>query len=139
MAKAIVIDTSSILAMAKDDENGEAELTACTGKLLYAPESVRWELVNALAQNVYKGKITKAVAQKALAAASEYPIQYVDIDQAAALKLAMDERIMSYDAFVLQCALEFDMPLLTSEKDDRPDKMPVVAKRLGIKLVRVRQ
>lgn len=138
MTQAIVIDTSSILRIAKDDEDGRAELQASDGKSLVAPESVRWELVNALAQGVFKRKITPAAAWKALHAADSYAILYLDIDRDAALKMAIERRIMSYDAFVLQCAIENDLPLLTSEKDE-PGKMPHHAKELGIQLVKVTQ
>lgn len=41
---------------------------------------------------------------------------------------------MSYDTFVLQCALEQELPLVTSEKDVK-DRMPYHARELGITLV----
>lgn len=134
MTQIIVIDTSSILRIAKDDEDGEAELKAIDGKGLIAPESVRWETVNALAQQVYKKHITRKQAEEAIWFTLKMPIKYVAINQVNAMIIAMDRRIMSYDAFVLQCALEYKMPLLTSEKDIL-GRMPDHARQLGITLV----
>lgn len=137
MTTEIVIDTSSILRIAKDDENGEAELAAIDGKGLVAPESVRWETVNALTQQVYKKHITRKQAEKALWFTLRMPIRYIMVNQVLAMGIAMDRRIMSYDAFVLQCAVERGLPLLTSEKDV-PGRMPDHARQLGITLVELK-
>lgn len=134
--KVIVIDTSSILAICKEDENGDAEIRAIDGCCLVAPESVRWELVNALTQGVYKKKMTQTVAERAYNKVMAMPIAFVDIDKKAAMEIAISRQIMSYDSFVLQCAIENKLPLLTSEKD-AVNKMPYHARALGIKLVEV--
>ena len=52
------------------------------------------------------------------------------------MEIAISRQIMSYDSFVLQCAIENKLPLLTSEKD-AVNKMPYHARALGIKLVEV--
>jgi len=134
MTEIIVIDTSSILRMAKDDEDGEAELKAITGKALIAPESVQWETVNALTQQVYKKHITQKQAESALWFTLNMDIEYVHVNRANAMNIAIKRRIMSYDAFVLQCAIEQKLPLLTSEKDVL-GRMPHHARELGITLV----
>lgn len=134
----IVIDTSSILRIAKDDEDGEAELLAIAGKELIAPESVQWETVNALTQQVYKKHITRQQAEKAIWFTLRMGITYVFVNRVNAMSIAIDRRIMSYDAFVLQCAIEQELPLLTSEKD-APGRMPDHARRLGITLVELKK
>lgn len=138
MTEFIVIDTSSILRIAKDDEDGEAELWAINGKTLIAPESVEWETVNALTQQVYKKHITKIQAEKALMfTILRMRINYLPVNRASAMDIAINRRIMSYDAFVLQCAIEQRLPLLTSEKDVK-DRMPYHARELGITLVELK-
>lgn len=134
MADEMVIDTSSILAMVKEDEDAQRELHACEGKMLFAPESVRWEIVNALRQGVYKRFITPDIAQNAFEAALALPIQYIEVDQRAALRMALSfPKLLAYDAFVLQCARELGASLLTSEKD-QAGRMPAYARQLGILL-----
>lgn len=137
MSDIIVIDTSSILAICKEDEDSLHEESAIAGFALIAPESVQWELVNALCQGVYKKRISKANAEKAYKAYQSMAnnIAFVDIDKAKAMEIAISRGVMSYDAFVLQCSIEYGIPLLTSEKDT-VNKMPYHAKALGIQLVR---
>ena len=138
MENAIIIDTSSILRIAKDDEDCEAEVAAVAGKTLIAPESVRWETANALAQQVFKNHITQRQADMALWFTLRMWIEYVPVNRVNAMLIAMDRRIMSYDAFVLQCAREQKLPLLTSEKDI-PGRMPDHARQLGITLVELKK
>lgn len=139
MIDIIVIDTSSILAICKEDEDGEKERQAIDGCQLVTPESVRWELINALCQAVYKKRISKASAENAYKTylhEIQPLISFVDINKHDAMEIAISRGVMSYDAFVLQCSVEYDLPLLTSEKD-AVNKMPYHAKALGIQLVRL--
>lgn len=137
MTQAIVIDTSSILAICKEDEDSLHEESAIAGFALIAPESVQWELVNALCQAVYKKRISKAIAEKTYKTYQSMAknISFIDIDKSKAMEIAISKGVMSYDAYVLQCALENNLPLLTSEKD-AVNKMPYHARALGIQLVR---
>lgn len=138
---ALVIDTSSILAICKTDESSKDEEAAISGGIaLVAPFSVRGELVNALANAIRKGETTHSIAHRALVAAMKMPITYVDINQHAAIDLSVSRDILAYDACVIQCAEQYKLPLLTSEKDtDGFRQMTTVARSLGIQVVRLKK
>ncbi len=77
-------------------------------------------------------------AHRALIAALRIPITYVDFDRHAAIDLSVGRDILAYDACVIQCAEQYKLPLLTSEKDTGGlRQMTTVARSLGIHVVRL--
>jgi len=54
----------------------------------------------------------------------------VGVDICAALKIAAEQNIYAYDAYFLQCARVYSLPLLTLDK-----RMKQVAVELGIQVL----
>jgi len=72
-------------------------------------------------------KITSTEALDADEAARQVPVRLVSVDISASLNIAADHGIYAYDAYFLQCAAKFALPLLTLDK-----RMKQVAVKLGI-------
>jgi predicted nucleic acid-binding protein len=60
-------------------------------------------------------------------AASAFKVSLVDVDMAAALRLAAAHNIYAYDAYILECALEHQAKLLTLDR-----RMGAVGLSLGL-------
>jgi predicted nucleic acid-binding protein len=132
----IVVDTSALIAgvsVLDDESDIRLRIIETTrNKVLYAPESVRWELGNAIRKMVITKRASQHQAMNMLGDLLALPVQYIKVDVIQAVELAIKLRASPYDAYVLQCAKQSGMPLLTVEK---ASKMPEKARDLRIPLV----
>lgn len=81
-----------------------------------APPSVNWEIGNALSAMFKRRKIVLDQALQLLDAYAEIPIRIVDIDLKQAIELSSQHGIYAYDAYILACAVNQRVPILTLDQ-----------------------
>jgi predicted nucleic acid-binding protein len=126
----IVADTSIFLAVALNEPEKGAIFRLTTDASITAPEILPYEIGNALSAMVKRKKLTEAEALKAEKATGQIPVRLVGVDIRAALKIAAERNIYACDAYFLQCARLYSLPLLTLDK-----RMKQVAVELGIQVL----
>lgn len=62
----------------------------------------------------------------------EIPVEIVEIDLKEAIRLASKHNIYAYDAYILQCAIEYHLPLISLDQD-----MINIAKQEGVQVFEV--
>lgn len=109
----IVVDTSAILAVVAEQPE-KAELVRLTaGATLIAPPSVHWEIGNALSAMFRRRALHLAQAQAMLEAYATIPIRFTEIPLSRAVELSAKLGIYAYDAYVIVCAEQYRVPLIT--------------------------
>ena|SRR2546430_4295750 len=128
----VVTDTSVIIAVITnaDEKSRLVELTRDCG--IIAPASVHWEVGNAFSSLLKRRQMTHLDVVEALHAYEDIPIRFLDVDLAAALKIASDLSIYAYDAYLIVCARENGAPLLTLDRG-----LIKAARHLGVKVLEV--
>ena len=91
-------------------------MASTTGATLIAPASLHWEIGNALSSLVKRKKVTEKEVDFVLEEYSKIPIQFVDADLKTSLALVSKHSIYAYDAYMLVCAKQFKVPLLSLDK-----------------------
>ncbi|MGA3211132.1 MAG: type II toxin-antitoxin system VapC family toxin [Terriglobales bacterium] len=109
----IVIDTSAILAVITGEPHRPAILAATQGATLRAPTSLHWEIGNAFSAMIKRRRITRESAIRAIALYEQIPIAFTEVDLDQAVTLAARQNIYAYDAYVLICAQQFALPLIS--------------------------
>ena len=128
----IAIDTSAIIAVIVNQPNKSAIIASTINVELIAPASVKWEIGNALSSLKKRGKISEYEIEEAIKGYNQIPIHFEHPDLSDALKICGRHQIYAYDAYVLVCAKEFRVPLLTLDL-----AMKSIAEKEKIKLVEV--
>lgn len=112
-ARQLVIDASAILAVVLGEPERDALIAGTKGVDLLAPGSVTWEIGNALSAGLKRQRLSLAEAQAAWASLERIPWRQCEVDVGRALELAAERRIYAYDAYLLEAAGRFRLPLLT--------------------------
>lgn len=126
----IVADTNIFLAVSLNEPEKSRIVLLTTDASITAPEILPYEIANALSAMIKRKKLTEAEALKAEKAAGLVPVRLVSVDIHASLKIAARHNIYAYDAYFLQCARMYSLPLLTLDK-----RMKQVATDLGIQVL----
>ncbi len=113
----LVVDASVVIASITNEPMRRFVLDATEGiEVLLAPLSVHWEIGNAFSAMLKRDRITLEQALKALELYQSIPIQFVDVALEDAVRLAWELQIYAYDAYLVQCALDYHAPLLTLDR-----------------------
>ena len=126
----IIADTNIFLAVALNEPEKEPIIEITSGALLIAPESLPFEIGNALSAMIKRRQITK---QEALAAENfthSIQVRLVPVEIQSCLQLAIKKNIYAYDAYFLRCAISLCHPLLTLDR-----RMRQVAEEMGIEVL----
>lgn len=126
----ILADTNTFLAVALDEPEKPRLLEVTQGAQLVAPAVLPYEIGNALSALVKRGRLDAGEATAVWRVVQHIPVELVNVDVAASVRLAAEQDIYAYDAYFLQCAVQLKHPLLTLDRN-----MMRVAKALKIKLV----
>ena len=126
----IVSDTNIFLAVVLEEPEKDGIIHLTSGADVVSPEILPYELGNALAAMVKRRQLDGREALQAYEAANSIPVRLAAVDIRQALKLALEYNIYAYDAYFLQCALQFSAPLITLDK-----RMKQVAEDLKIGIV----
>lgn len=128
----LVIDTSAIVAVLVNEPQKAAILERIDDAQMVAPRSVHWEIGNAFSAMFKRRRATLRRAKQAIAEYEQLNIRFVDVDLYQAVELSEQLGIYAYDAYVLACALNLRLPILTLDKD-----LSDAANLLGVRLVEV--
>lgn len=128
----IVIDTSAIIAVIADEPEKSRLVELTKGATLVVPPSIKWEIGNAFSAMLKRSRITLDQAVEAIEVYHSISMKTVEINLKDAIRLAGKYNIYAYDAYVLQCAIEHDLPLVSLDKD-----LVEIAKRENIQVIEV--
>jgi predicted nucleic acid-binding protein len=128
----IVVDTSTVIAVIAGEPEKAKLIELTQDATIVAPPSIDWEIGNAFSAMLKRSRITLEQAIEALEIYKEIPLEIMDIDLKAAVRLAGQFNVYAYDAYILQCALEHNLPLISLDQN-----MIALAKRVGIQVIEV--
>jgi predicted nucleic acid-binding protein len=126
----ITIDTSNIMAVVTNEKHKGEIIKHTKNAELIAPASLHWEVGNAFSAMFKRGRITLALAIKAIQEYYKIPIQFYDTTLEQALDYAQQYELYVYDAFFLVCAKNLRVPFYSLDK-----ALLKVAKEIGITII----
>lgn len=113
----IAVDTSVIIAVIADEPEKAKLIELTKGSSIVIPPSVKWELGNAFSAMMKRSRVNLEQAIEAIQIYQEISMEVVEVDLMAAVQLAGKHNIYAYDAYILQCAIENNIPLITLDKE----------------------
>lgn len=128
----IVVDTSTLIAVVAGEPEKARLIELTKDATIVAPPSIDWEIGNAFSAMLKRSRITLEQAIEAIDVYQEIWLEIVEIDLKQAVKLAGKYNIYAYDAYILQCAIEHDLPLISLDQN-----MVHIAKQAGIQVIEV--
>ncbi|MGD0139266.1 MAG: type II toxin-antitoxin system VapC family toxin [Tepidisphaeraceae bacterium] len=109
----IIIDTTVVIACVVNEPHREALLAATTDQELIAPQSLPWEVGNALSAMFKRRRIGLEDALRAIDLFRRMPVELRVVDLESAVRLSNQLHIYAYDAYVIQSAVESRGEILT--------------------------
>ncbi len=109
----ITIDTSALISVITDEPKKAKIIELTIGANLISPNSVQWEIGNAFSAMLKRNRITLSQAQSCITLYQQIPIKFMDVDLHKTIELVEQLKIYAYDAYLIQCALQTQTPLLT--------------------------
>jgi predicted nucleic acid-binding protein len=100
----LVVDTSVLLAVLTSEPERSRLVQLTQGADLVAPASVHWEIGNALSAMIKRGRLTVSQAALVLKNYERIPIRFVEVSLVESVKLAADQKLYAYDAYLIVCA-----------------------------------
>lgn len=128
----IAVDTSAIIAVIADEPEKARLIELTKGSIIVAPPSIKWEIGNAFSAMMKRSRIDLKQAVEAIEIYQEISMEVVEINLEDSIKLAGKHNIYAYDAYILQCAMEHNIPLITLDKT-----LIEIAQKEGIKVIEV--
>ncbi len=128
----IAVDTSVIVAVIADEPEKERLIELTKGSTIVIPPSIKWEIGNAFSAMMKKTRISLEQAIEAIEIYQDISTETVEINLKEAIQLAGRHKIYAYDAYIIQCAIEYKIPLITLDKD-----LAEIAKKEGVQLLEV--
>jgi len=128
----IVIDTSALLAVIVAEPERDRIVESTSGHTLIAPGSIPWEIGNAFSAMIKQRRLGFTEAQQGLKIFYTIPLRLVKVDLNNAISIANQTKLYAYDAYFLDCAIRYSVPLLTLDRG-----LERAARKLGIKLMEV--
>lgn len=128
----IVIDTSALIAVIVDEPERDKIIEITTGNSLIGPGSIPWEIGNAFSSMLKQKRFDLDEAKNGLTIFDNIPLRFVETNFSNAISLAKQANMYAYDAYFLDCALRYSVPLLTLDR-----QLKKAAQNLGIKTLEV--
>jgi predicted nucleic acid-binding protein len=128
----IAVDTSVIIAVIADEPEKAKLIELTKGSSIVLPPSVKWELGNAFSAMMKRSRVNLEQAIEAIQIYQEISMEVVEVDLMAAVRLAGKHNIYAYDAYILQCAIENDIPLITLDKE-----LAEIARKENVQVIEV--
>jgi predicted nucleic acid-binding protein len=130
----VVIDTSALIAVIAGEPEKEKLIQMTSGAELIAPQSVHWEIGNALSAMMKRQRIVLSQATRAIEIYQKIPIRFVEVELEDTLEIVDKLSIYAYDAYLIRCAIKYKSPLLTLDQG-----LAEAAKEMNVKLQEVEQ
>ncbi len=128
----IVVDTSTIIAVVADEAEKARLIELTKDATIVAPPSIDWEVGNAFSAMLKRSRITLEQAIEAIEVYQEISLEIIEIDLKEAVRLSGKHKIYAYDAYILRCAIEHNLPLISLDQN-----MVEIAKKEGIQVLEV--
>ncbi len=128
----LTIDTSALLAVLLNEEHRSEIIAITKGYDLQAPETLDAEVGNALSAMFKRNRLRLKSAREVIKQFESIPIRRTKIRINESIDLAYKYQIYAYDAYVLDCALQYKTPLLSLDS-----ALTTVAEKLNIDLLEV--
>lgn len=128
----IVVDASVIIAVIAGEPQRDRLIERTIGADLLAPHSVHWEVGNAFSAMLRRNRVQLGQVLQAIAIYKTIPIRFVDVELEESLQLAGALDIYAYDAYLIRCALKYNAPLITLDKN-----LITVAQRAQARIIEV--
>lgn len=128
----IVVDTSVVIAVIAGETEKARLIELTKDATVIAPPSIDWEVGNAFSAMLKRSRINLEQALDAIDLYQEIAVEIVEINLKDAIRLAGKYNIYAYDAYMLQCAIENNLPLISLDGD-----MIEIAKKEGIQVIEV--
>lgn len=128
----IAVDTSVIIAVIADEPEKARLIELTRGSTILAPPSIKWEIGNAFSAMMKKARINLEQAIEAIDIYEEISMEIVEINLKYAIRLAGKYNIYAYDAYILQCAIEHNIPLISLDQN-----LINIAKQEGVQVIEV--
>lgn len=112
----IVADTNTFIAVALNEPEKETIIRLTGNSGLIAPETLHFEIGNALTALLKKKRLKKQEIILAWENIQRIPVELRRIGMEMALGIAAEHHIYAYDAYFLECAVRFHCPLLTLDR-----------------------
>lgn len=128
----IVVDASVIIAVIAQEPERLALIELTRGLELIAPPSVHWEIGNAFSAMLKRQRITLELALQALDVYAKIPIRFLDVELEQTLKIAHQQNVYAYDAYIIRCAQKYRAPILSLDRN-----LIVCAQKMGLRLKEV--
>lgn len=141
MSKLIVIDASVVLSVVLDELHADFAVQAVQDANLISPESLPFEVTNALSARCRannQAHLTYQQVTSALDSFFQIPIRLINHDELLhkqALMLAAQRRMYCYDAYMLLLAQNYSASLFTFDGSGKKMGLIQHAKDLNISLV----
>jgi predicted nucleic acid-binding protein len=129
---AIVVDTSVVIAVAGNEATKPKLIAVTAGEELFSPSTLPWEIGNAVSAMFKQRRIS---LDEGLGLADQYrqiAINLVEVDLDESIRLAARLNIYAYDAYVIQCAKETGMQILTLDGG-----LKEAARRAGVQVLEI--
>ena len=130
--KKIIIDTSVIIAVIANEVSKKKLIEITEDTELVAPISLHFEIGNALSAMLKKRRVDFEIIRKLIRYYSEIQITFVNPDLENSLKISNQLKIYAYDAYFLDCALRFKLPILSLDKG-----LNMAARKINLKTIEV--
>ncbi|MCC7117765.1 MAG: type II toxin-antitoxin system VapC family toxin [Anaerolineales bacterium] len=128
----IVVDASTVIAVIIGEAEKTKLIELTKDATIVAPPSIDWEVGNAFTAMLKRSRINLEQALKAIEVYQEISLEIVEIDLKEAIRLAGKHNVYAYDAYILQCAIEHNLPLISLDQD-----MINIAKQEGVQVFEV--
>ena len=125
----IVVDTSTIIPVIVGESEKDRLIDLTKDAIVVAPASIDWEVGNAFSAMLKRSRINLQQAIEAIEVYQEISLEIVEVSLKDAVKLAGKFNIYAYDAYIIQCAIEQHLPLISLDKN-----LVEIAKREGIQV-----
>jgi predicted nucleic acid-binding protein len=115
----VIVDASVIIAVIANEPEKANIIFLTAGANIVAPYSVHWEIGNAFSAMLKRSRVTLEQVLQAIELYKAIPIRYVDVELESALEIAAQLNIYAYDAYLIQTARQYKLPLMTLDKNLR--------------------
>jgi len=128
----LIIDTSILIAVLVSEPERDRIVSLTKKADLLAPQSVHWEIGNALSAMIKRQRISLDQAFKVIKVYEMIPIRFVDTDLHEAIAIAGKYSLYAYDAYLIACALHQRCSMMSLD-----NILIQTAKKAGVTVVEV--
>jgi predicted nucleic acid-binding protein len=128
----IAVDTSVIIAVIADEAEKARLIELTKGSTIVVPPSIKWEIGNAFSAMLKRARIDLEQAIEAIDIYQEISMEVVEINLKDTIRLANKHNIYAYDAYILQCSIEHNVPLISLDQN-----LISIAKQEGVQVIEV--